>query len=104
MICLDTVTPSLQSPVLRATQELASPQAPWISWHMAFPAGFKGTPGRGAPQSMKRTAWLPQRAFDQRARRCLGNHLALCLLVDETEAQREEGTGLPLAHSVPLCK
>lgn len=82
---------------------LLSP-SPMDSWHMALPAGFKGTPGRGAPQSTKRTAWLPQKAFDQRARRCLGNHLAPCLLVDETEAQREEGTGLPLAHRVPLFK
>ena len=27
-----------------------------ISWRVVFPAGFKGTPGRGAPQSMKRSA------------------------------------------------
>lgn len=65
---------------------------------MAFLAGFKGTPGRGAPQSMKRTAWLPPKAFHQRARRCLGKHLAQFLRADETDARRGEGTGLPLAR------
>lgn len=73
---------------------------------MAFPAGFKGTPGRRAPQSVKRTAWLPykqpQKAFNQRARRCFGNRQAQFPLADETEAQREEAMGLPLAHKVPL--
>ena len=29
--------------------------SPWISWHTAFPAGFKGTPGREAAQSMNGT-------------------------------------------------
>ena len=50
-ICLDIVTSSLQS---NPTALLFS--SPWISWRTAFPAGFKGTPGREAPQSMKGTS------------------------------------------------
>lgn len=45
-----------------------------------------------------------KRPSNQRAKRCLGNHLAQFPRASKTEAQREEGTGLLPAHRAPLCK
>lgn len=45
-----------------------------------------------------------KRPSNQRAKRCPGSHLAQFPQVGETEAHREEGTGLPSAHRAPLCK
>lgn len=44
--------------------------SPWISWHTAFPAGFKGTPGREAAQSMKGTSpatQTPQKDYESKS-------------------------------------